>query len=119
MPETTEKRRCDRFQFRGKIQIYPVLASESGNIYEVQNNSFAGRTLDISEGGLRLESAKDIPDAPLLKLAFEVIKDQPVEVYGKVVWSGQGHLGVCFVLPDSAFRKDIQSINRGKNPGSR
>ncbi len=73
---------------------------------------------DISEGGLRLETG-EIPDSQfLLKMNFEMVKDQPVEVYGKIMWSHKNHCGVRFVLTDSILRKGIRAITKKNGPSS-
>lgn len=112
MTESSEKRRFNRFTFQEPVLVFPVLPSQSGNIYEVQRSSIEARAHDISEGGLRLEVDRPLNSNFVLKLNFAVEKSEPVEVYGKIVWSEKNHCGIRFMLADSTLRKGIRSIGR-------
>jgi hypothetical protein len=110
MNDIVERRRHDRFEFPQPVQIFPVLPSKSGNIYEVQNHSIEFKARDISEGGLRIEVDRPFDSNFLIKLNFEVLKDQPVEVYGKIIWSENNHCGIRFMLADEVLRKGIGAL---------
>ncbi len=118
MNELNEKRHFDRFKFQKPVRVFSVLPSKSGNIYEVQKNCLELKASNISEGGLNLEVEKPLDSQYLLKMNFEVEKDQLVEVYGKVVWSRENHCGVRFMLTDPVLRKGIRSIEKKRNPTS-
>ena len=110
MAALVEKREYDRFEFQKPVQVFPVLPSKSGNILEVENQSLKGRTQNISEGGLSLVTPKGFSENSILKLNFKVEKDQPVEVYGRIVWTRKKHCGVRFVLADQKIHKGIRTI---------
>ncbi len=114
-----EKRRHGRFDFQKRVQVFPVLPSKSGNIYEVQKDSFEARSSDVSEGGLGLETPKPLNPDFLLKVNFEVQDRQTVEVYGKVVWSEPNHCGIRFMYTDTSLRRGIKSLAQGKTAASR
>lgn len=114
MNKVDEKRRHDRYEFQKTVRVYPVLPSQSGNIYEVQKESFEARTSDLSEGGLGLETRKPLDPHFLLKMNFEVENSQAVEVYGKVIWSTPNRCGVRFMYADSSLRRSIRSIPQKK-----
>ncbi len=118
MIKSSDKRRFNRFAFQKSIHVFPVLPSKSGNIYEVQKSSIEVKASDISEGGLRLEFHPGLDPKFLLKLNFEVEKDERIEVYGKIIWSEKNHLGVRFMVTDSILRKGIRSIAKKYNPSS-
>ena len=115
MKPVIEKRKHNRIEFQKSVQVFQVLPSKSGNIFEVQNNCDAAWANDISEGGLRLETSKFFDPSLLLKLNFEVEEDQSVEVYGKVIWAQDHHCGVRFMMVDQKMRKGIRSITRKKD----
>jgi hypothetical protein len=113
-----EKRKFNRFDFQKTVQVFPVLPSSSGNIFEVQKKPIEAWANDISEGGLRLEAADSFDPNFLLKLNLELVEDQSVEVYGKIIWSRDSHCGVRFMLVDKKLRKGIHAISAKKNSPS-
>ncbi|MGH7740145.1 MAG: PilZ domain-containing protein, partial [bacterium] len=50
----TERRKHQRAEFKEVLEVHPVLASKSGNVYEVDEQGIQGKSLDLSEGGLRV-----------------------------------------------------------------
>ncbi len=111
MENLQEKRHYDRYQFQKPIQVYPVLPSKSGNIYEVQDKVIPAQSNNISEGGLKLETNKSFDVNSILKLSFESEKDSSVEVYGKIIWTKKAHCGVRFMMPDRSIQKVIHNIS--------
>ncbi len=108
--DVVEKRRFNRIEFREPVQVSPILPSKSANIYEVQDNRFEAQATDISEGGLRLEVPRPFTPHLLLKLKFEMSKDQPIEVFAKIVWSEKRFCGVSFIAVDEFMQKSIRAI---------
>ncbi len=111
MENLEEKRHFDRFMFQKPIQVYPVLPSKSGNIYEVQDKVIPAQSHNISEGGLKLETKKSFDVDSILKLSFEAEKDSNVEVYAKIIWAQKAHCGVRFMMPDKSIQKVIRNIS--------
>lgn len=114
MTETQEKRRFNRFDFQKRIRVFPVLPSKSGNIYEVQKESFDARSFNISEGGLSFKTERELNPQFLLKMNFEAPGDQPVEVYAKVIWAKDRQCGVRFIYTDPSLRNSVRSITPRK-----
>src|SRR5579859_1332406 len=112
MSPTIEKRQHPRFDFQQPVKVYPVLPSKSGNIYEVQSRPVEFQAYNISEEGLALEADRDMDGEIILKMNFEVEKDQPLIVYGKIVWSQEKHLGVRFLMVDSDMRRSINALGK-------
>ena len=119
MKKMNDKRRHDRFEFQKRIHVFPVLPSKSGNIYEVQKDSFEAHSSNLSEGGLGLETAKPLNPDFLLKVNFELQSDQAMEVYGKVVWSRQNHCGIRFMYTDASLRRGIKFLAQEKTAAGR
>ncbi|SRR5579871_1073963 len=111
MNAANEKRKFNRFEFQKPIRVFPVLPSKSGNIYEVQKESFEVRASDVSEGGVGFETNRNMNPDWLLKMNFEVEANEPVEVYGKIVWSRSNRCGVRFMHMDSSLRKIVRSLS--------
>jgi|SRR5581483_5372893 len=118
MNESSDKRKFSRYGFQKQVKVFPVLPSKSGNIYEVQKNPLEVRSANISEGGVRLETDQALDPAFLLKLNFELEKDQLIEVYGQVIWSSKNQCGVRFMLTDSVLRKGIRAIAQKNRPSA-
>ena len=112
MDAAKEKRQFHRIGFRKTVRVFPVLPSKSGNIFEVQKDSIWSQADNISEGGLLLETEQFPKSSLILKLNFEVAKDETVEVYGKVIWVEGGRCGVRFLFADNDLRKAIRSLAR-------
>jgi hypothetical protein len=110
MKPAIEKRQHTRFDFQMPVKVFPVRSSKSGNIYEVQSNFHEFQARDISEGGLCLQTGQDFDSSQMLKMNFEVEKDRPVEVFGKVMWSNSKHLGVRFMMTNQEIRKGIKTL---------
>ena len=111
MKAANDKRQFNRFEFQKPIRVFPVLPSKSGNIYEVQKESFEVRASDVSEGGVGFATNHPMNPDFLVKMNFEVGEDQPVEVYGKIVWSQSNRCGVRFMHMDSSLRKIVRSLS--------
>lgn len=112
MNSVVEKRQHGRVEFQKSVQVFPVIPSKSGHIFEVQDKPVPAWANDISEGGLRLETSHSYDPNYLLKLNFEVDDDKCVEVFGKVIWARDHHCGVRFMMVDQEMRKGIQSLSR-------
>lgn len=111
MKAANEKRRFNRVEFQKPIHIFPVLPSKSGNIYEVQKESFEVRGFDVSEGGVGFETTRSLNPDFLVKMNFEVTENHPAEVYGKIVWARSNRCGVRFMHMDSSMRKIVRSLS--------
>lgn len=117
MKMTEEKRRYQRIDFQKPVQVFPVLPSQSGNIFEVQKESIEARASDVSEGGLGLETSQPLNPDFLVKMNFEVAGNQAVEVYGKIVWSRSNRCGIRFIYLDASLRKGVRSMAQKKFSG--
>jgi hypothetical protein len=115
MGHAVEKRKFNRYEFQKPVLVFPVLPSKSGNILEVEDHSLKSQASDISEGGLRLATSNGFKTDSILKLNFKVEKNQPVEVYGKIIWKQKEQCGVRFVLVDPQIRKGIRAIGKKKS----
>jgi len=111
MTAANEKRRFNRVEFQKPIRVFPVLPSKSGNIYEVQKESFEVHASDVSEGGVGFETTRPMNPDFLVKMNFEAVENQPVEVYGKIVWTQSNRCGVRFMHMDSSLRKLVRSLS--------
>ena len=116
MGVTNDKRQHERVGFQKVARVFPVLPSKSGHIYEVQKDSIWVQASNISEGGLLLETEQFSKSSLILKLNFEVAKDETVEVYGKIIWVEGGRCGVRFLFADNNLRKSIRALARKNDP---
>ena len=110
MVKGIENRKFVRFNFQKSILLFPVVYSKSGNIYEIQVEPIRVWANNIGEGGLRLEGTPKINTKLPVKLCFEFVKDQPVEVYGRIAWTLDHHCGIRFLGPDEDLNAALRAI---------
>ena len=110
MPPNPEKRQHRRFHFLEPVSVFPVLPSKSGNIFEVQPQALQAQARDISEGGVKLHLDRPLGPGSLLKLTFEVLQEEEVEVFGKIIWTDREHCGIRFMLADPVLRKGVRAL---------
>lgn len=78
----------------------------------------ADRAVDLSEGGLAVETSEPLDAMTLVSLRLELpYLQQPVDVLGRVVWTGPSLMGIRFESSDSRvfdslhrLRQDIARI---------
>jgi hypothetical protein len=75
--DSVEQRQHPRIQVNTKIKFAVVIP-----VYD------SGTSKDISQGGLCLETNKNLPQGSILRLEFDLPGDSPqhIEALGKVVW---------------------------------
>ncbi len=105
-----ERRKQPRVKFAKPVQIYPVVESQSGNIFEVQKDFLTVKAVDLSEGGIRLELGIPKPPGHILKLNFDIQKDRSVTVYGKLCWSTGKFAGCKFIALEKETLQQIQDF---------
>jgi len=89
--------------------VHPVVESKSGNVFEVSGSPIEVKSLDVSEGGLRLELSKAVPSHKILKINFETQKNKLVDVYTKIAWVQGALCGLQFIVLDNATRQFIRT----------
>lgn len=104
---TDDKRQAERVGFTAEVAAYPVVASKSGNIYEVLSEPRSIPAVDISQGGIRLATKQPLDYHSVLKLKIEIQKKRPVDVFARVMWSNQHHSGLKFIVVHEEARRHI------------
>lgn len=115
VPGGAEKRQFNRYEFQKWVQIFPVLPSGTGSVWEVQPTHVGAWANNISEGGLQIESVHPFDAQFPLKLNIEFEKGRIIEAYGKLVWSHDNHCGIQFMWLDQRLRNGIQTFAGKKN----
>lgn len=109
-PNISNRRKHPRAKFRNQIHAYPVRESKSGNIFEVQKDPLAVKTIDLSEAGIRLEWGISKPLNPILKIKIEVNNNESVDAFSRLVWSSEKFTGYKFILLDPGEEKSIRDF---------
>ena len=104
-----ERRKFPRAKFNEEVTIHKVTESKSGNVFEVQGQSINAKAKDVSEGGIRVELEKSGSAGNILKLNFQIQKNQPLDVYTKIAWEADGYCGLQFIVVDEEIRKQIKA----------
>jgi hypothetical protein len=97
-PMQEDKRRFPRVDFTSSLDVYPVIPSKSGFIFEVAPRHESMKAKDISQSGIRLATPQPIAYRSILKLRMELRKKQPVELFARVIWSENGQSGLKFIV---------------------
>jgi len=58
------------------------------------------RATDLSEAGMKVHTARPLTPMTLVSLRLELPHDEPVDVLGRVMWSGQHMMGIRFERTD-------------------
>ena len=104
-----ERRKYPRAKFQENVTVHKVIESKSGNVFEVQGQSINAKAKDVSEGGMQLEIGKSGPAGNILKLNFQIQKNEPLDVYTKIAWEADGHCGLQFIVVDEEIRRQIKA----------
>lgn len=106
---TEEKRRFHRAKFQETVTVHKVVESNSGNVFEVQGNPITVKAGDVSEGGIRLEIGEAEAPTKILKINFQIQKNQTIDVYTRLAWAQNGECGLQFIVLDEEIRQIIQN----------
>jgi hypothetical protein len=104
----SERRKYKRAQFKESIVVHPVIESKSGNVYEVGGDPIEVKSMDVSEGGLRLQLLTPVPPHKMLKVNFELPKNKLIDVYTKITWVNGALCGLQFIVLDENTRQFIR-----------
>ncbi|HUO58901.1 MAG TPA: PilZ domain-containing protein [bacterium] len=104
-----ERRKFPRAKFNEDVTIHKVTESKSGNVFEVEGQSINAKAKDVSEGGMKLELGKGGSAGNILKLNFQIQKNQPFDVYTKIAWEADGYCGLQFIVVDEEIRRQIKA----------
>ena len=58
------------------------------------------RATDLSEAGMKVHTARPLTPMTLVSLRLELPHDEPIDVLGRVMWSGQHMMGIRFERTD-------------------
>jgi hypothetical protein len=110
MNSIKEKRKFPRYEFQEAVRLIPFHSTPSGQFLEIYEFVLDAWTNDISEGGLRLESAPEFGPNTLLKMIFKFGNFQKVEAHGRIVWCFDNHAGVRFIMKEPALADRIKEL---------
>jgi hypothetical protein len=102
-----DKRKAERVFYTSEVSAYTVVASKSGNVFEVTSHPQTFPAVDISSGGIRLATSHPFADEAILKLKLELREKQPVDVFARVVWSNHQNTGLKFIILHEEAQRDI------------
>jgi c-di-GMP-binding flagellar brake protein YcgR len=103
-----ERRKYKRVEFKESVVVHPVLESKSGNVYEVGESSLRVKSVDVSEGGLRLLLSEPVSAGKILKVNFQSSKSKMSDIYTKIAWANGALCGLQFIVLDEPTRQFIR-----------
>ena len=72
----------------------------------------ADHALDLSEGGMRLETDTPLPSMSLIALHLELPRGETIDVIGRVMWAAKGAMGIRFEQRDPVLLETIDRLRR-------
>jgi hypothetical protein len=102
-----DKRKTQRVDFTSDVSAYPVVSSKSGYIFEVLSQPQTLPAVDISRGGIRLATRHRFVDRSIFKLKIELHKNNPLDVFARLVWSDKHHIGLKFIVLHEDAQRSI------------
>jgi hypothetical protein len=72
----------------------------------------ADRALDLSEGGVRVETEEPLPNMSLVALHLELPRGEAVDVIGRVMWVAKGAMGIRFEQRDPVLFETVERLRR-------
>jgi hypothetical protein len=103
-----ERRKHKRVEFKESILVHPVLESKSGNVYEVGESALTVKSLDLSEGGLRVMISEPVTAGKILKVHIQSPKSKMSDIYTKIAWANGALCGLQFIVLDENTRQFIR-----------
>ncbi len=95
----TDKRVHKRCKFERRVEVWHQDSTTSARPKGVHRPEVC-RSRDISQGGIKIETAKPIPLSTVVKLDFQMFEEKPVQVFAKVVWTAERCCGLQFMTFD-------------------
>ena len=72
----------------------------------------ADQALDLSEGGMRVETDTPLPSMSLVALHLELPRGESVDVIGRVMWALRGSMGIRFEQRDPLLLEMVDRLRR-------
>ena len=72
----------------------------------------ADQAIDLSEGGLQLETQLPLPSMSLVALHLELPRGEAVDVIGRVMWASKGAMGIRFEQRDPLLLETVHRLRR-------
>lgn len=72
----------------------------------------ADQAVDLSEGGVRIETDTPLPNMSLVAMRLELPRGESVDVIGRVMWVGQSAMGVRFEQRDPVLIETVDRLRR-------
>jgi hypothetical protein len=98
-------------QLNDQVAIFPIM--ETNGFLEVPEKSLQAKSLDVSEGGIRLELKKNQRPTEILKVCFHLSSEKPLMIYAKLIWKKENIFGYEYVVLDDTDRAQIRAFING------
>lgn len=72
----------------------------------------ADLAIDLSEGGMRIETGAPLPSMSLVAMRLELPRGESIDVIGRVMWAGQNAMGVRFEQRDPLLTETVDRLRR-------
>jgi hypothetical protein len=106
-----ERQKYRRVQLNDQVTIFLII--ESNGFLEVPEKNLRAKSLDVSEGGIRLELKKNQRPTEFLKICFHLNSENPLVVYTRQIWKKGNIFGFQYVVLDDADRAKLRAFING------
>ena len=72
----------------------------------------ADQALDVSEGGVRVETDSPLPSMSLVAVHLELPRGESVDVIGRVIWATKCSMGIRFEQRDPLLLETVDRLRR-------
>ncbi len=72
----------------------------------------ADQAVDLSEGGIRVETDAPLPSMSLVALHLELPRGEAVDVIGRVMWASDSSMGIRFEQRDQVLLETVDRLRR-------
>ncbi len=107
-----DRQKYRRVQLNDRVTIFPII--ESNGFLEVPEKNLQAKSLDVSEGGIRLELKKGQRPTELIKICFHLMNlEKPLVVYTRLIWKKDNVFGFQYIVLDDSDRAQLRAFING------
>ena len=106
-----DRQKYRRVQLNDQVTIFPIV--EANGFLEVPEKNLQAKSLDVSEGGIRLELKKGQRPTEFLKVCFHLNSEKAVVVFTRQIWKKDNIFGFQYIVLDDADRAQLRAFING------
>ena len=101
-----DRQKYHRVPYDDQVSLFPVI--ESNGLLEIPEKNLRAKSLDLSEGGIRLELKRNQRPTPIVKVRFNLGGLKTLNVYAQLIWKKGITFGFQYIVLDDSDREQIR-----------